>query len=562
VRSIADDIGVLTGRHSVRRLVSACFLAGLLALALVPSAHAAPTCDGRPATIVSNAPKIVGTKAPDVILAGPGDNAIYGMGGDDVICGGAGDDTVHSGRGDDTVLGEAGNDSIYGERGSDDLDGGGGEDRVLGEAGNDTLNGGPGDHDQVEGGPGDDSLSGGAGDFDVLTGGPGNDSIDGGPGAHDIASYAGTGGAVTINLETGTVTGAENEHLTGIEDAIGGSGDDTLIGSTATPNRLDGGPGDDRLLAAGPEDEAFGGPGSDTCTGGFSAETSCGPMQGAAGTAVELYESIDGSTSLIVTGNEAVDDATVSFADGAYVVQGQPGANPVLLGDPGSSACSRDPGANSVSCHGAVSSILASLGGGDDTFVVGESVPASVAAIIDGGAGSDTLRGGPGDDTIYGGDDHDPDTLEGGGGDDVLYGVNIFHPRHDSGAATMRGGPGDDLLVGGQPCDGDLFDGGPGDNDSASFARVRNSGVFVEATIGGAVLDPDVPSCDAGHIDPSVEKIEGSPGPDILTGDNGPNTLLGRGGNDRLDGEGGFDHCIGGGGHDEAAGCEATASVP
>ena len=50
----------------------------------------------------------------------------------------------------------------------------------------------------------------------------------------------------------------------------------------------------------------------------------------------------------------------------------------------------------------------------------------------------------------------------------------------------MSGGPGDDLLIGGQPCDGDNFDGGPGDNDSASFARVRNGGVFVQATIGGA----------------------------------------------------------------------------
>ena len=58
----------------------------------------------------------------------------------------------------------------------------------------------------------------------------------------------------------------------------------------------------------------------------------------------------------------------------------------------------------------------------------------------------------------------------------------------------------------------------------------------MQATIGGAVTDPDVDNCNAGHIDSSVEKIEGSPGPDILTGDEGPNTLLGRGGDDRLDG--------------------------
>ena len=126
----------------------------------------------------------------------------------------------------------------------------------------------------------------------------------------------------------------------------------------------------------------------------------------------------------------------------------------------------------------------------------------------------------------------------------------------------MFGGPGDDLLIGGQPCDGDLFDGGPGNNDSASFARVRNSGIFVEATIGGPVLDPDVANCNAGHIDHSIEKIEGSPGPDILIGDGGPNTLLGRGGNDILDGMGGSDDCIGGGGVDQATNCEMTASVP
>ncbi|HEY1853240.1 MAG TPA: hypothetical protein VGG40_01515, partial [Solirubrobacterales bacterium] len=178
------------------------------------------------------------------------------------------------------------------------------------------------------------------------------------------------------------------------------------------------------------------------------------------------------------------------------------------------------------------------------------------------GTGSDKLVGGPANDVLYAGEDSDPDTLEGGGGNDVLYGVNIFHPRKDSGAATMRGGPGNDLMIGGQPCDGDTFDGGPGDNDSASFARVHNSGISVEATIGGSVLDPDIANCDAGQIDSSTEKIEGSPGPDILTGDNGPNVLLGRGGDDKLDGAGGDDTCIGGGGNDSAKRCEQTASVP
>lgn len=548
-------------RRFERRVGVAWLLAAFLLAAVVPCARsAAATCTGKRVTIASNGPKIVGTKASDVIFAGPGDNVIYGMGGNDTICGGEGDDTIDGGRGNDSVFGEGGNDTVNGERGSDDLDGGSGEDRVLGSTGNDTLTGGPGDHDQVDGGPGDDSVSGGPGDFDVIAGGPGNDEIDGGPGAHDIASYTGIGGAVTIDLGSGTVSGAEGEHLSGIEDAIGGSADDILIGDAGTPNRLDGGPGDDRLTGVGPEDEALGGPGSDSCNG-FAAETSCGPMQGAAGTAVELYGSIDESTSLIVTGNDGSDNATVSVGGGAYVVQGEPGGNAVLPGDPDSS-CTRDSATNSVSCHGSVSSILASLGAGNDSFAMSESVPAGVSAIVDGGKGSDTLQGGRGNDTIYAGDDHDPDTIEGGGGDDVLYGVNIFHPRRDSGPTKMSGGPGDDLLIGGQPCDGDLFDGGPGDNDSASFARVRNSGIFVKATIGGAVLDPDVAQCNAGQIEHSVEKIEGSPGPDILIGDETPNTLLGRGGDDLFDGMGGSDDCIGGGANDSAANCEFTASVP
>lgn len=536
-------------------------LSAAVVLAADP-ATAAPTCHGRKATIVSDAKTIVGTKAPDVIVAGPGDNTIYGEGGNDLICAGAGNDTVHGGRGDDTIYGEAGNDTIYGERGSDHLDGGGGRDLLFGEAGNDRLDGGPGAHDRLYGGPGDDRLDGGPGDFDLLEGGPGNDRLDGGPGPHDIASYAGAGGAVTVNLRTQTVTGAESERLHGIEDAVGGSGADTLIGNPSTPNRLDGGPGADRLLAAGPGDEAFGGPGSDQCGGGFAAEVSCGESRAMGGTAVEVYRSIDGTASLIVTGSEGADAATVSFAAGTYTVRGEPGGAPIVLGDPTSTACIEIPLGDSVSCRAQVDSILVSLGAGNDFFAVAPSVPARVSATIDGGSGSDTIRGGRGDDVLYAGDDHEPDRLEGGAGNDVLYGVNTFHPRKDSGAATMIGGPGNDLLIGGQPCDGDTFDGGPGANDSASFARVRNSGVFVKARIGGAVTDPDVRHCNAGHIDRSVEKIEGSPGPDILSGDGGPNVLLGRGGNDLLDGRGGHDTCVGGGGRDRARSCESTFSIP
>ena len=556
----------------VRTLRITCLISGLLLAAAVSAAPAAAaTCQGKSATIVSNAPRIVGTKAPDVIVSRGADNVIFGRGGNDVICSGSGEDEIHGGRGNDVIDGETGNDVINGERGSDELEGFSGEDRLSGGTGNDTLNGGTGDHDQVLGGPGDDSLSGGAGDFDVVIGGAGNDTLigaggapyrlDGGTGTHDVVSYKGAGGPVTIDLATGTVNGAEHEHLSGIEDAIGGPSNDILVGSRGTLNRLDGGPGDDRLVGAGSGDEAFGGPGSDSCAG-FVAETSCGAALIGEGTRVETYTSLDRSTSLVITGDAGRDAVNVSTFGDTFMVRGEPGGNPVLAGEPGASTCTRDPAVNSVSCQGPFSSILAPLGAGDDSLAVDQSVPANVSALVDGGKGSDTLTGGRGKDTIFAGNDHVPDTIEGGGGDDVLYGLNILHPRRDSGPARMFGGPNDDLLIGGQPCDGDLFDGGPGANDSASFARVRNSGIFVKATIGGAVFDPNLTNCNPGRITHSVEKIEGSTGPDILTGDNGPNTLLGRGGNDRLNGRGGYDGCVGGGGRNVATGCELKASIP
>lgn len=529
-----------------------CSLAGF-----PPAANAAqPTCAGKPATIVADTARIAGSKANDVIVAGPGNSAIYGGGGNDTICAGGGADTIYGGRGNDAMFGEAGDDAIYGDRGSDQADGGAGSDSIYGEFGNDRLAGGAGDGDTLDGGPGDDSLDGGPGNLDTLAGGPGSDRIEGGPGGHDVASYKEAGGPLSIDLGAGTVSGAEQEQLSGIEDVLGGAAGDTVVGSAA-PNRLDGGSGDDRLVAVGSGDEAFGGPGGDECSGPFSSEDSCGPETAARGIAVELHRSITGSASLVISGSNRAEQLTVSYAAGGYLVQGA-GTSQVSLGAPDSNACQRDRADNSVLCHGEVSSIDAALRGGDDGFTVDASVPESVTATVDGGSGSDSLSGGAGGDTLYGGADSKPDWLSGGPGDDVLFGINIFHPRRDSGAATMAGGAGDDLMIGGQPCEGDVFEGGPGENDSASFARVRNGGIHVEATIGGEVRDPDLGgACTPGRIDASTEKIEGSPGPDILIGLNNPNTLMGRGGNDLLDGRGGFDRCIGGAGGNRLVRCES-----
>ena len=85
---------------------------------------------------------------------------------------------------------------------------------------------------------------------------------------------------------------------------------------------------------------------------------------------------------------------------------------------------------------------------------------------------------------------------------------------------------------------------------------MRNDGTAVVARVGGAVSDPDLAACTPGRIDGSVEKIEGSSGPDVLYGSAGPELLLGRGGEDMLDGRGGRDRCIGGRGASRIRHCE------
>jgi Ca2+-binding RTX toxin-like protein len=168
---------------------------------------------------------------------------------------------------------------------------------------------------------------------------------------------------------------------------------------------------------------------------------------------------------------------------------------------------------------------------------------------IEGGPGADRLRGGPGNDVIEAGDDADPDRLEGGPGDDALVGARTdFHVPVHSGKSTLIGGPGSDVLVGGDPCDGDVFDGGPG-NDDANFFRFTPG---VEATVGGPVSRGGG-NCTPGHIMPSVEDLEGSPGPDVLVGGSHGSSIYGKGGN-VLKARGGGNRLVGGGGKDRLVG--------
>lgn len=217
-----------------------------------------------------------------------GDDVISGGGGDDMLIGGAGNDTLTGGAGTNTMLGGTGNDiyvvssatDIVSERGGDGLDqvqssvswtlGADVENLTL--TGGTAINGTGNDAANIlVGNAAANTLAGGAGN-DLLSGELGNDTVNGGAGT-DTAVYASATAAVVVNLATGTATGGAGvDKLVSIENAIGGTGSDTLIGD-AGANLLNGGAGIDVIDGGAGDDLLLGGLGNDRLTGGAGIDT-------------------------------------------------------------------------------------------------------------------------------------------------------------------------------------------------------------------------------------------------------------------------------------------------
>jgi Ca2+-binding RTX toxin-like protein len=313
---------------------------------------------------------------------------------------------------DDVLLGTSGDDAIAALAGDDEVSGGAGNDTIDGGEGDDLIDGDEGD-DILKGGAGDDELIGGAGN-DVLSGGSGDDLLDGGEGI-DTADYSGDTAGVTVDLAAGQVFGddAGSDELLGIENVIGGAGDDILIGNDEA-NRLVGGLGDDVLKGGAGNDVIVAGAGHDVIDGGAG------------------FDTLDLSAA---TGPISVD-----FAAGKASGQGI--------------------GTNSFT---GIEKLL--FGSGNDIVAGGNGNDA-----FDGGAGNDTLKGGAGDDTLWGGTGDD--ALDGGSGnDDVFGGIGNDTIKSGSGDDLVEAGAGDDVVDAGSGDDialggagHDVIDGGSGDD--------------------------------------------------------------------------------------------------
>jgi Ca2+-binding RTX toxin-like protein len=293
----------------MRATVSLALALSLMVVFTPVSQASAPTCAGSSATIVGTS----------------GNDTLTGTAGGDVIVGLEGNDVIHGGGGSDIICGNKGADTIYGEDDPDNL---------------------------LAGGNGNDRIYGGAdsGEGDTLDGGGGNDVIDGGSTSGDfgdVVLYDAAPGPVNVNLDTGVATGYGTDSLSGIENVLGSSFADTIVGGTSFIQGLQGGDGNDYIKLTSNANFVIGGNGVDTIkmTPGVFSDAGL----------------IGGPGNDIFIGSHAADSLNVQDSSGNETVYGRDGNDTINMtdGQPGDTAngqagtdsCNADPGDQTLNCE-------------------------------------------------------------------------------------------------------------------------------------------------------------------------------------------------------------------
>ncbi|ESQ89092.1 hypothetical protein ABAC460_13565 [Asticcacaulis sp. AC460] len=536
----------------------------------------------------------IGNTEADTLVGGTGDDVLISRGGGDSIDGGAGidslvlDRTAYAGAlavdvaqmataegallADGTRVSGVDLVEIRSGSGNDTLIGAAAADRLRGGSGNDSLSGGSG-HDRLDGEDGDD----------LLLGGGGNDTLNGGNGI-DTVSYANAGGAVSVNLATTTAqatSGGGTDVLSAIENAIGSSFTDILIGTTGA-NRLDGGTGADTLS---------GGAGDDTYivdnTGDVVQEGNNGGIdtifssvtRTLSGVGAEVLN-LTGSANINGTGNGANNLLTGNSGNnlldggiGSDIMAGGAGDDTYIVDSTGDNVAeSHLQGTDTIragvsySLFGRAVEILILTGSGNIN-ATGNGLNNTLTGndgnnVLDGGTGADVMTGGLGDDTYY--VDHIQDNVaeQHLQGNDTVYSTitySLFGRAVEAliltGSAhinatgnslnnALTGNSGNNILDGGAGADTQT--GGAG-NDTY-YVDIA-SDVVTEASGGGTdLIISAISYALAGGF---VENLTlGGTGNLNATGSGLANTLTGNSGNNVLDGGTGNDTLYGGDGND------------
>jgi|GEM_PF-538970 len=401
-------------------------------------------------------------------------------------------------------------------------------------------------------------------------------------GGTDTISYSGTrnttidlrpatilseiGGGGFVSFASGVFGGVTIARNVVIENATGGSGNDTLTGNTSA-NRLDGGAGADTLN---------GGAGNDTYLvdnlGDVILDTDGDDLVESAVTftlAVGMERlTLTGASAISGTGNEAANTLRGNGADNA--LHGNGGADS-LYGEGGGDTISGGLGADTA--YGGAAGDIVYGDDGDDVLIgeggtdqiYGGAGADSIDAgsendtvyaglgndLAQGGLGADVLIGEGGNDQLYGGDDDD--SIDGGTEDDIVYaGAGADFVRGSDGSDILIGEGGNDQLYGDGGNDGadggagnDTFYGGDG-NDYAfglADADVLVGQDGLDSLYGGAGAD----GLDGGL---GVDLLAGEAGDDLIYGGDGADAIDGGDDNDIVYSDGDNDYARGGLGND------------
>ncbi len=499
--------------------------------------------------------------------------------------------------------------TIFGSQTGDDLRGGENvANLIVGNGGGDYLRSslGPADltahktdaaPDTLMGGDGDDYLDaifsyanqqliGGNGN-DLMRAGYGKDLVDGGAGS-DTVSYNYRGlksgtivGNVRISLDGIADDGETNEGdnvLPNVENAITGSGHDTLIGNAAD-NILSGGAGNDVIQGQDGNDVLDGGAGTDNLAGGkgddifVNADGTADTVDGGDGDDFAQRDTVtDKTTSIEFIYDPSAPTAPASslpFAGiappggqltaGILTLNGETTADAILITQDRTTLHVTQNGINKNYTLAQVKGINIDTGGGTDTITLQKSdgtnvvtLPTTIAAgsgndtitsgagndAISGGTGNDKILAGKGDDTIDGSDGNDringqdgDDSITGGNGNDLLDG--------DAGNDKLSGGTNKFYATG----DGaDILIGGAGGGDYAIYSN-RTANLLIDISDG--LLANDGAAGEGDNVGSDIENVLGGTANDRIIGNPSANFLSGGDGHDTLQGGGGLDKLVG-----------------
>lgn len=365
------------------------------------------------------------------------------------------------------------------------------------------------------------------------------------PSTGSLGSVSNIGGLIgNMTIAAGTV----------IENAYGGSGNDTLLGNTAN-NDLEGRGGNDSIDGGDGNDTVDGGTGADTMSGGFGDDLYI--VDNAGDVAAEVAGGIDTVQSSVThTLSVNLENLTLTGTANINGTGNDSRAN-VIVGNSG---------ANLLSGLGLDDNL--SGGSGDDTLLGGTGNDT-----LAGGSGVDSVNGGDGDDLILFTSGHFYDDVDGGAGTDTLdaTAVNRNGDTFDFKLGIISGYPGGQTVTGIE-----VFLGGQGDETIVSsgtggsyFGNAGNdlmiAEVGSETMDGGAGIDTidlsrwngaytvDMVSGSSnygGELYVNFENLVSGAGDDSITGTAGANDIRTDGGNDTVVAGGGEDTVYGGDGND------------